>query len=263
MNKYNRDCLFYYGTEVPKLSRTIGLNETNVILQDYHPIVAQGLYGEFFPLCKRFIYLNVSHVHRNELVNFDISLKGLKYNEEWQTYLLDLEQPLTFDLILKKAKKILSIEGVDGLFFDDVDFWATTPSLRMKFVELVEAIKRESKKEIRFILNRGFPFWTKLSSLEAIVLENIFPEKIYTSAYQDLSWFETLLTLNFSVLKERDLGIPVYGLKYSGNDDDVTFDRDFENAERRDSLFAEMNKNIFKTLKYERNFDRWPTQLIS
>ncbi len=263
MEKVIKDCLFYYGSQVPLLAKTKVLKNTNVILQDYHPVVHQGLFKEFFPHCQRFLYLNVSHIHRNELSLYDINLKDLKYNPEWETYLLNLNLQSTADLIITKAKSLLKIEGVDGIFIDDLDFWCEFPEIRLAFTELLNKIKNAREREVKFIVNRGFPLWNKIEGLEAIVLENIYPEQIYTAREIDLSWFENLIRLNFSLMHFDKKEVPVFGLKYLGNDDDVEFDRDFESGEKRDSLYREMNKNILKTLKYERSFNQWPQQLIS
>lgn len=262
MKKFNSDCLFYYGTQTPCITKCKSLKNTHVILQSYHPLVHQGMFQDFFPTCQRFLYLNVSNIHRNELRKYDINLKNSKYNSEWDTYSLDLSLPSTSELILEKAKSLLELEGVEGIFLDDLDFWCDSPYLRRSLIDLLENIRKTVSKDVKYIINRGFPLWSKIDGLEAIVLENIYPEKIYTSQDSDLGWFENLISLNFSLMNFEKNEVPIFGLKYSGNDDDVEFDKDFENGERRDFIFKEMNKNIIKTLKYDRSFNQWPKQLI-
>lgn len=263
MNRKKNDCLFYYGVAVPNLEETRKISNTNIILQDYNPLVHQGLYQEFFPNCQRFLYLNVSHLHINELPSYDLNLRDLKYNKEWETYLLNLEQENSFQIILSKALRLLKIEGVQGLFLDDVDFWGDRPELRTLFLKLISEIREKSSiTNVQFILNRGPQFWHKIDGLEAIILENIYPEKIYTTVESDLSWYENLIRINFSLINLASPVVPIFGLRYPDSDDDVEFERDFDSEERRENIFKEMNKNITKTLKYKRNFTEWPTQLV-
>lgn len=255
------NCLFYYSTEVPKIEATMLLENHLVVMQDYHPLCSQGLLAEFFPLCSRHLYLNCSYIHLNEIGQYDINVFGLVYNPQWQTYKLNLKDPKVFNFILQKALKLLSIEGVDGLFLDDIDPWSGDAELRDIFERLIQEICLQSKKKVEFSLNRGECFWHRIPNLKAIVLENVTPAWAFTAENFDLRWLENLVKINFGLLKAKNIDVPVFGLRYKGSEEDVTRDYDFDLDEKRESLYRDLKNNIKNVLICDKDFSTWPQHL--
>lgn len=248
------NCLFYYGTEIPKIDETRKLTDTIVVLQPYHPIFVNGLYREFFPYCERYIYWNSNKIHEIEMEK--LNLPWTHFDENWKTYQLNLENEEALHHKVQSAYELLSYPHLSGLFVDDLDSWSEGPHKQQVILKLFSSIQERLETPVNLFINRGFCFWHQLPNIKAILLENLTAHSVFKADANELAWIENLVKLHFKVLDLTDKNIPIYGLSYDEIPKIIT-----EQDPKRLELFNELTKNIDHNIFYEKDLATWPASL--
>lgn len=249
------NCIFYYGTEIPKIDETRKLTDTIVVLQPYHPIFVNGLYREFFPHCERYIYWNSNKIHEVEMER--LNLPWTNFDANWKTYQLDLEKSEAFEYKIQSAYELLTYPHLQGLFVDDLDSFSEGPHRQQVILKLFSSIQDKLDKPMNLFVNRGFCFWHQLPHIKAILLENLTAQSAFKASDHELAWLENLVKLHFKVLDLTDKNIPIYGLSYDEKPSIIT-----EKDPKRLELYNELAKNIDNNIYYHKDLATWPASLI-
>jgi hypothetical protein len=255
-----RHCVFYYGTEIPDMKVTRSWTNCHVVLQSYHPLVAEGLFEEFFPGARRYLYWDPTQIPHGEKNALGGMLSDLGHDPRWDTLRLDLRDVSCRRLAVERATALMRVEGVEGLFVDGLDAWAATTAQQEPIVALFEELRASLPREPRWFLNRGFPFWRRLPALEAILLESLWPERFLDSPETELAWMERMLVLHFASLRIRHPNVELYFLRY----DDARVEADSDAAEslaRRERLISELRQFSHRQLSGNRCLDAWPLEV--
>lgn len=223
----------YYGTEIPNIAKCRSY-EGIIVLQEYHPIVKEGLYQKIFPNAEKFLYFNpVKDPLKNTFLTFKKDRNII------------IEQNIKDKLA--KAESLMGIEGTDGLFVDDIDHWNLDDINRKKGLEFLSKLSKTCHKNL--ILNRGFYFWHFLNGIHSILLENLGPNDILnTKDASDILWIKNTLKLNFNLLSlERQFQKPkIFTLSYQKKPSRILKSPDISEALDLIALFVDENlhKNI-------------------
>lgn len=205
------ELLLYYGQSYPCLEAAEHY-EGMVVLQPYHPIVTGSQYAQIFPNAQRYLYYNpVKTWGKPEMLTFAADGENPLPSAIVQGGAaadFDLGSWLAVERNLEKAKlaeagQLMDIPGVVGLFVDDIDHWLVEECRFAPGLAMLQRIANAARG--RLILNRGFRFWPKLSSIDAVVLENLGPHDIAKlacpSRVQDLRWLHHELSQFLPALK--------------------------------------------------------------
>jgi hypothetical protein len=171
----NKLCV-YFGTEPPDATVPQTLEDVDVVLEPYHPLVKSRGFREAFPLARRFVYVNPTTVDPWVLGQLSDPPPLIGRDETWNLPRLDLDHPDGFDWAVRSA--CAALEGDDGsihgAFVDDINrLLPDREELLMEwFVEVVQRLGWEPA----WFLNRGFAIWPRVERLEAVLLEDITPE---------------------------------------------------------------------------------------
>ena len=108
---------------------------------------------------------------------------------------------------------LLSYEGVQGLFVDDLDLLCQTPKQRSWAIRVINQIYNDSRG-CRFFLNRGFSLWHRIQGIEAILLEGITPETVNEFTPSDAQWLDFVFKTHIQLALARPSKPSFFGLDY-------------------------------------------------
>lgn len=250
--------IIYYGMEVPPFEQTTKVNDSFVILQNYHPIVHQGAFKEYFPKGNRYLYFNCCKVPRIEC---ELPLEDLihaQYQAEWDCFILDTDIESHANLLIQRALALTEIQGVQGLFIDDLDVYTDTPHRQNKFIRFLDKLDQKLPQEMGFIFNRGFPFWTKkINRLKAIIIENVGPNTYLNQDNQVQAWIDLILNIHMPLIQEYAPHVPIAFLEYA-EDVKNTQDPDLESIKIQNFDKFSKNSSLTFLLKKQRELNLWP-----
>ena len=161
--------IVYHGTEYPDQQWAAGLTGHIVVLQAYHPIVAAGEFGNWFPNVTRHIYTNPTAIDPSRRT---VAEKYLYRDPTDRWKLARLKWPDASRIAIDDALKLSSLPGVEGVFVDDVDLLAQSD--RTAVLSYFNAIGAGAGNSIS--LNRGFEILGALAdsaAITAVLLEGL------------------------------------------------------------------------------------------
>jgi len=157
--------IIYHGTENPEPKWAGALVDHIVVLQPYHPIVQTEEFAKWFPGVDRHVYVNPTSV---DLERCQVSTDLVFYDPQDRWQLPRLRIPEGLEFALDDAKRLAGLEGVDGLFVDDVDLLErTNRSAALNYLWSVS-----EGGTVPLSINRGFALLDDLPAVTAILLEN-------------------------------------------------------------------------------------------
>jgi hypothetical protein len=250
----------YYGMDIPQLSAA--QNERGaVVLQDYHPLVQDGVYDLYFLNANRFIYWNCCKVPRIQCHLPQEELIFCEYQAQYDCYILDLKRPLHRKFIIDRALTLASYPGVQGFFVDDLDVYSNNPLGIHALVQLFTELDLLLSSDFRYIYNRGFSFWSRCSDrLVAIVLENIGPLSFKRCTSLEKSWVQQRLSIHIPLLRLKRPDVTIFYLDYLNSIDPVISTDNLSKQCSTSALTdidAELN-NMKHIICLSRNLDLWP-----
>jgi hypothetical protein len=207
----SRLCL-YFGVELPNAEWAAALDDTDVVLEPYHPLVKDGGFATAFPLARRYVYVNPTSVDPWLLERADPVPPLIGYDDRWSLPRLDLEHPDGLTWAVNRALEALQADGgnVHGLFVDDLDrLLPDLPELAMDF--LVQVSIRHGKEPGWFI-NRAFELWPLIEGLDVVLLEDITPQLIGYESKMHVEWTREVVFAN--VRQARARGVRIHALGY-------------------------------------------------
>jgi hypothetical protein len=257
MNK--TEIILYYGIETPFLTVSHKLKNTLIVLQDYHPIVQQRVFKEYFPEAERFLYFNCCKIPFNQDWITPNELKFAKKDQNWNCLILDLNRKVHREFLLKKATNLIEYQGVSGFFMDDLDVWGNTPQDQRALLLFLEELERIVPVDFKFIFNRGFPFWACQSQrIRAVMIEDVGYDSCQTLCTQDQNWLEQTLSIHVPLILHKRNNISVFFLEYVHEN----LKRDIKKNSLM-KLFDEFNQqeSIHFMRSNTRNLNQWPQKL--
>lgn len=203
--------IFYYGTDLPERERAMQLRDVIVVLQPYHPLCERGQFTDYFPHARRLVYFNPTAAHARLLTDFRTKVATLGYDATWDLERLDLRSAAARRFAAAQGQMALRIDGVHGLFVDDLDRWDHTTDRRHMHAVL-EAVTASRTCPTAWFINRGFGFWKHLPGLVAALLEELSPYQLDHMDPLELSWVTTVVLRALRHARAR--GVDVYSLTY-------------------------------------------------
>jgi hypothetical protein len=184
-----------------------------VVLQPYHPLLADGRFADYFPRCPLYVYWNPTGVPAEELKDAGERIKVLKHDPVWNLARLDLRSPGARRFAVRRGLEALRDGGscITGLFVDDLDLWSTPPR-RDAAVGVVSALRAQAGRDVSLFVNRGFSLWPRLSGISAVLLEEITPGLVDRMPEHDVAWVEAHVLPAVRTVAGR--GAAVFGLTY-------------------------------------------------
>lgn len=158
----------FHGMTLPDREWAVRL-QADVVLQPYHPIVQSQSFGEWFPLARRFVYVNPTAVDRQR--RSDVTERMLVHDPDDIWGLPRLRLPEFLDWAVEDAVLIGLGEGVDGLFVDDLDRLTVSPARRDLAIEYARRVAQGASCTL--YVNRAFEVIDRLESLEAVLVEDL------------------------------------------------------------------------------------------
>lgn len=284
--------VLYYGMDYPCLKAAESYAGM-VVMQPYHPAVANGHYGAIFPRAERYLYYNPVKTY-GESSTLVFGPEGNppfpsaaaptveSHGKAEPSQGLTVEQWLGAQDKLRhkkltEAAQLMGLPGVSGLFVDDTDHWlgAEQDHRYEKGLALLKQVAHIAAN--RLILNRGFRFWpmlAKAKALSAVVLENISPSDIAHWAElgrsQELSWLKAQLSSNLPALQSSQggasyaAGVPVFGLSYKPKLSDSPASQGARQAAPAavkadyEALARLLERHVTEYIYSNAQLDRWP-----
>jgi hypothetical protein len=203
--------IFYYGTELPIRERARQLRAATVVLQPYHPLCQTGRFADYFPHARRFVYFNPTAVQPGLLTDPQVRTAILGYDATWDLERLDLRSAAVRRFAIAQGQLASRIEGVHGLFVDDLDRW-DHPEGRPHARAVLDAVMAGRTRPAPWFVNRGFGFWDCVPDLAAALLEELSPYQLDHMGPGELSWVSTVVLRALS--HARTCGADVYCLTY-------------------------------------------------
>lgn len=184
--------VIYYGTELPARSRARRLRDTSVVLQPYHPLCQTGGFADYFPHARRFVYFNPTAVQAGLLATPQVRAAIVGYDPAWDLERLDLRSAAARRFAAAQGRAALRVEGVHGLFVDDLDRW-DHPGDRPHAHAVLRAVMAGRPRPAAWFVNRGFGFWEGLPGLAAGLLEELSPYRLDHMGPGELSWVSSVV----------------------------------------------------------------------
>lgn len=253
---------FYYGVEAPDFDNPLMEEDgTAIVLQDYHPIVQQGVFGDYFPQAKHYLYWNCCKVARTECTLSEEELTFAQYQPEWDCYLLDLTREAHKEILINRALKLANYFGVDGLFVDDLDSWSSGPDKQKILLLFLDELETKLPGRFTFIFNRGFPFWGKKSDrLAAVLIEDVGPNTLNSLDHIGQQWLLNTLKMHIPLLLKRAPHVSIFFLQYTDSSHSVDFTLSTSLTSQLTALFDTFLalSSISALTAKTRKLDQWP-----
>ena len=253
------ELIIYYGVETPLLKVSHQLKNTLIVLQDYHPLVQQRVYADYFPNAERFLYFNCCKI---PIEGNDLPLDEMKFAQKdnaWNCLTLDLKRENHRKYLLKKASKLLELEGVNGFFIDDLDVWGNSPQDQKALLNFLSELEKLLPEKFDFIFNRGFPFWANKShKLRAVIVEDVGFQSCAMLSLTDQKWLEQILNIHVPLILHKSETVSVFFLDYKNHTNEL-----LKNSVYLHHLLNEFQQHeAIQFLTSEtRNLNQWPLKL--
>jgi hypothetical protein len=212
--------VFYYGRDLPSDQlKAASAGQARIVLQPYHPLLAGATFWEYFPDCSLFVYWNPTGVHADTVRDAREPVKLLKPDPVWNLNRLDLTSAATRRFAVRQGVAALNDSGkcVTGLFVDDLDLWSGSGQ-RDFAIEVVGSVLTQAGRDARLFINRAFPLWPLLPSIDAVLLEGVTPGLVDRMSESDLSWVEHNVLPAVQGVRQR--GAAIFGLTYESVQED-------------------------------------------
>jgi hypothetical protein len=252
-------CILYYGVEVPDVAWAQCLDGVFVVVQDYHPLCREGLLAQFFPRCRRYVYFNPARFPAAWLGRGHTPDLESTTSDAYGNLAIDVGTPTSIRYLAAEAERLLSFEGVDGLFVDDLDVWTATPARRARMRSALEAVETASApRPVHWFANRGFALWPALDRLDAVLLEGLSPQAVLGFGEASCDWVEGLLDTHLKVLDRRQQSVSVFALDYRPVRDEMPGDPAGKHSDRAARLARRLEARVHEIIVARRRLDEWP-----
>jgi hypothetical protein len=223
-------CL-YFGVEMPDAEWALGLTNTDVVLEPYHPLVKDGGFADAFPNSRRYVYVNPTTVDPWLLERAETKPPLIGYDDRWSLPRLDLEQETGFAWAVKEAVDALKADGgrIHGLFVDDLD--RLLPGQVDVAMDFLVHVSLQNGSEPGWFLNRAFELWPLVEGLDVVLLEDITPQLIGYEPEGGVRWMRDVVLEQVRAARAR--GIRVHSLGYK-DQEGIMLDRSPDEALERD-----------------------------
>ncbi|KQQ95350.1 hypothetical protein ASF62_02085 [Leifsonia sp. Leaf325] len=202
----------YFGEELPDLTWSRSLTDTDVVLQPYHRLVSDGGFADAFPNSRRFVYVNPTTVDPWILEGLAVAPPLLGLDERWALPRLDLDTEAGFAYAVSSA--VAAGSGgrpeLHGLFVDDLD--RLMPDQLDVAMRYLAAVTEDLGWEPRWFVNRGFDSWPMIENLDAVLLEDIVPEFARGLTVAHIRWIRDVVLPNMHGAHDR--GVRIHSLGY-------------------------------------------------
>lgn len=156
----------FHGVALPPRSWAAQF-DGDLVLQPYHPILAGGGYREWFPCARRWVYHNPTAVDESRAEGIDSALLEHHPDDRWD--LPRLRLPDALHVALDDAEALASVDGVDGLFVDDLDWMLlTADAVVPTYLEGLRA-----RVSCPVFVNRAFRVLDAVPRVEAVLVEGL------------------------------------------------------------------------------------------
>lgn len=249
-----KDLIIYYGMQNPNLEKSQALQDTRIVMQEYHPMVSSQMHRHYFKHSEIYLYFNCNKVSLDEYKLCLKNTKIIKIDLEWDAVVLDLADDRNLNYLTDKANQLIANNDIEGLFLDDLDF-SFSAEEKKHTLALIEGI--ELKTEQGFILNRGFELWRGIlasKNIRAIVLESFVPE--HFSNDSDLNWFDAILDNHIFNLNQNFKHIDLFAINYEERKAEASFD------DRITKINNKFNHYNIKFLDKKKELDQWSKLLM-
>lgn len=211
-------CL-YFGDQQPGPGQAhlTALDDLDVVLEPYHPLVRDGGFADVFPRARRFVYVNPTTVDPWHLERMTDPPPLIGTDEEWGLPRLDLEDPRGLDHAVATTVAALRCDDgrMHGAFVDDLD--RLLPDRADIALEYLARTTCALGHEPAWFLNRGFALWSRVENLDAVLLEDLTPETVAHLQPGAVRWLrEEVLP---RVRDARARGVRVHALGYPDQND--------------------------------------------
>jgi hypothetical protein len=263
MMQAHYDCLLYYGTEIPTPALNPDASPSHIVLQEYHPLVQTGLFQDYFPHSKRFLYWNPCKIWVGDGADPSLhQLPSKDYCMNWRTKTLNLETPKAWSYSIDKALSLLHHDGIDGLFVDDLDVLSADETSQTLALDLMNELDKRAQRPVTYFLNRGSFAWNKIKNIEAILLEGLYAAFPFLATASERAWLQHYLLAPLRLLKARRPTLPVFSLRYPTKPIEAPSPVDEVGAETCECLMQELQSLITKELTTNKQVDTWPQRYL-
>ena len=256
------DCIIYYGTEIPSPKKTLPLENTHIILQDYHPLVQEGMFKAFFPNCVRYLYWNPSRIPIAQFEKLPDQPPILGIDQTWGTVYLDLGQERGMAFALRNALALLTPErGAHGLFVDNADDWCGSLQAIRTLKSLLDSVYAGNAYfETKFSLNRGFPLWHNTKGIASVILEDFDLDSLLHEDEQSFLWHKKIHDIYISLIGIQNPEIPLFCLSYSNNKNANAFNNSY--TKERLLTYQSMKSLVKREIFCHPQLNQWPASFV-
>lgn len=200
--RWSAPFVIFHGTELPPRRWAAGVT-ADVVLQPYHPLVAEGRFGDYFPQARRWIYTNPTAIDPERQRHIPKRLILRDPGDRWQ--LTRMRLPEGLDLVLEDAAELAGRPGVHGLFLDDLD------RLIARGDEVLSAYLSGLAERIScpVFVNRGFAALARVPRLAAVLVEDLSRDLASPGSY---SWVQSEVLP--ALAQARDAGCRLHRIDY-------------------------------------------------
>jgi hypothetical protein len=244
---------FYYGMEHPPEAFLHAWQESILITQPYHPLSYTDRWKQYIAQNNQhYFYFNCYKIPVSEYESTLKTSKIVSYDLQWDSVILDINDPANFCYLRNKAEELLRKKSCDGLFLDDLDCHHLTKNKEV-LLELINSIKKT--REQNYILNRGFEIWEHVQDIHAIILESFVPHQFPET--KDLDWFETIIENSIIPFKQNNPGKRIQILRYEKLGA-VADTNSPVNYERIGQIQSQLDLLGIKIQTVNERLDQWP-----
>jgi hypothetical protein len=201
--------IVFHGTALPDRDWANRVR-ADVVLQPYHPIVQAQDFGGWFPLARRFVYVNPTVVDPQRRNDVTAEMLWNDPDDAWG--LPRLRLPEFLDWAVDDSVQIGRGVGVDGLFVDDLDRLTVVSSHRHLAIDYARRVAEEASCTL--YVNRAFEILDELGSLEAVLLEDVDRDLEQPGVGP---WLDELVVP--ALWRARSRGVRLHRLDYMGGGD--------------------------------------------
>lgn len=227
----------YFGVDVPDAAWSKSLRNADVVLEPFHPLVADGGFADRFPHARRYVYVNPTSVDpwRLERDASDAPVAG--WDARWNLPRIDPSTPEGMRWAVRSAVEAADADGgrSHGLFVDDLDrLLPDRPDVALRFLSEVQRVRGG----VRWFVNRAFPLWDRIAGLDAVLLEDMAPSVTRHAPAPEVQWVREQVLPALDAVRAR--GVAVHAVAYADQTPllvrapDLALERDL--ADRIDSV---------------------------
>lgn len=207
-----RACV-YFGIDAPDASWASSLRGADVVLEPFHPLVAEGGFAERFPHARRYVYVNPTSVDPWLLEHGPAGAPVSGWDARWDLPRIDPATPEGMDWAVRTAMDAAAADGgrSRGLFVDDLDrLLPDRPDTALEFLRRVEDAV---SPDVHWFVNRGFDLWNRIARLDAVLLEDMAPTVTRHAPAAEVRWVRTRVLPALDAVRRR--GTAVHAVAYA------------------------------------------------